>query len=146
VHEIKVCGRVTAQAASGRLLTMEVPVRYYGNPRAIRNVVALKRASSPSASVFPANAPSTNFPYSFIIRGMGPGRNSNSLTPTTRIWNKQRRYWMLASTPRKVDSSIFAVQTVPCTGLFYVTTIVYHYRPLHRRMCGRSAERATSVR
>jgi len=34
----QVCGRVTAQAASGRLLTMEVPVRYYDTPRAIRNV------------------------------------------------------------------------------------------------------------
>jgi len=85
VQEIKVCSRVTAQEAGGRLLTMEVPFCYYGNPRAIRNVVALRRASSPSASVFPATAHFTNFPYSFIIRGMGPGRNSNCLTPTTRI-------------------------------------------------------------
>jgi len=34
----QVCGRVTAQTVSGRLLNMEVPDRYNGTPRAIRNV------------------------------------------------------------------------------------------------------------
>ena len=69
--------------------------------------MALRRASSPRTSVFPATAHSTNFPYSFNIRGTDPGRNSNSLTPTIRIWNKKRSDWTIASTPQKIDSSIF---------------------------------------
>jgi hypothetical protein len=60
---------------------------------------------------------------------------------------KEKRLNACLYTPRKIDSSIFAGQTLPCTRLlFYVTTIVCHYRPLHRCTCGRSAERATSVR